>query len=191
MTTRRRLSTDDRRAELLEAGKRLFAEAAFDHIRTGDLARLTGTSTGLLYHYFGHKRGYYVATMRHVADEVLAATTPPPDAPLLPAVAGALDRFLAYVTAHEAIYRALMRGGIGSDAEVQAIVESVRRALVDRVAERLPTPADAFATLRIYGWIGFVEFVVMDWLETRSVPAEALPPLLLDALLRILRPKES
>lgn len=186
MNTRRRLSTEDRRAELLEAGKAIFASVAFDQLRTGDMARRAGTSAGLLYHYFGNKRGYYVATMQHVADEVLAATVPPPEADLLDAVHGALGRFLTYVQANEAIYRALMRGGIGSDPEVQAIVESVRRTLMSHIAARLPTPLPRRRALQLYGWIGFVEFAVMDWLAERDLPVPELIETLTQALLAIL-----
>ena len=47
--------TADRRAELLEAAVRVFAEKGFHASRVGDIANEAGVAHGLLYHYFRSK----------------------------------------------------------------------------------------------------------------------------------------
>jgi len=45
----------DRRAELLDAAVRVFAEKGFHASRVGDIATEAGVAHGLLYHYFRSK----------------------------------------------------------------------------------------------------------------------------------------
>ena len=48
---RARLLVDERRAQLLALGLRLFAEHSYDEVSIDELARAAGVSKGLLYHY--------------------------------------------------------------------------------------------------------------------------------------------
>lgn len=177
---------DERRAALVEVGKRVFSERAYDDVSTDELAELAGVSKGLLYHYFASKRGFYVATLREAARDVLQATEPEQGLPG-PVIAGALHRFLDYVDRHARLYRALVRGGIGSDAEVGAVVEGVRRTNQDRVLRVLGIAAPSAAVrARVYGWIGFVECVVLDRAEHEDLDREETVTLLLDALLAVM-----
>lgn len=59
--TTRADQADRRRAELIEAALKLFAERGFRGTTIADIAAATGTAHGLVYHYFGSK------------DELLAA----------------------------------------------------------------------------------------------------------------------
>ena len=117
------------REHLLETGRRLFGERAFDEISIDDIAAAAEVSKGLLYHYFEGKRGLYVATLEAEAATLLAETEPDPDE-----LDSGLDAYLDYVEAHRPGWLALMRGGVGSDAEVSSIVEGTRQAIVDRLA---------------------------------------------------------
>ena len=60
----------DRRAELLAIGRRLFASHAYDELSIDELAARAGVAKGLLYYYFGSKRGYYVAVVEAAAAEL-------------------------------------------------------------------------------------------------------------------------
>ncbi|MEX1367100.1 MAG: TetR/AcrR family transcriptional regulator, partial [Nannocystaceae bacterium] len=160
--TRVRLATDERRAQLLALGVDLFGRGAYDALTTDAIASAGGISKGLLFHYFGSKRGFYVATIEHVAqmllDEVVLDKARAPQ----DAVLDAVERFLDFVLAHSAIYRALLRGGLGVDPQSQATVERVRWTIVHRVLELLdpsrgpvpddPPPLSHTAGLRLYAW---------------------------------------
>src|SRR5579871_2953848 len=62
-----RLDVDERRAQLLELGLKIFGSQEYESIAIDDIAERAGMSKGLLYHYFSSKRGFYVAVVRHAA----------------------------------------------------------------------------------------------------------------------------
>ena len=68
----------DELMQLLQLGRRLFNERAYDEISIDDIAAAAGISKGLLYHYFSSKRVFYVETVRAAATEMIAITAPPP-----------------------------------------------------------------------------------------------------------------
>jgi AcrR family transcriptional regulator len=53
--SRRRLDPEQRRAQLLDIGARLFAERAYEDVWIEEVAELAGVSRGLMYHYFPTK----------------------------------------------------------------------------------------------------------------------------------------
>ena len=50
-----RLSPDERRSALLDAGQAVFAARPFEAVSMAELARAAGVSKGLVYHYFDDK----------------------------------------------------------------------------------------------------------------------------------------
>ncbi|HET7499623.1 MAG TPA: TetR/AcrR family transcriptional regulator [Kofleriaceae bacterium] len=187
-----RLDNDQRRAQLLELAKRAFSDRAYDDVSIDDLARIAGISKGLLYHYFPTKRDLYVAGLREIADELVEAITRVPD-DLAPAdrVRTSVDAYLDHIMRHSRAFVSLMRGGIGSDPEVAAVIESVRTRLFDRFLSGSP-----FATLlagdvrfetAVRGWIGFVEAASIDWCANPRLSRIELRELLAAVLLQIMR----
>jgi AcrR family transcriptional regulator len=163
------------REHLLGVGRRLFQERAFDEISIDDIAAAAGVSKGLLYHYFEGKRGLYVATLRAEASTLLAATEPQPDE-----LDAGLDAYLDYVESHQPGWLALMRGGVGTDAEVSRIVEGTREAIVDRLVATVGDGALMRTAMR--GWVGMVEAAATEWVERGDVDRDALRALLAEAL---------
>ena len=72
------LDMDSRRAQLLELGLRLFGTRAYDEVSIDDIAQAANISKGLLYHYFGGKRAFYVAVVSDAARRLVAAIDPDP-----------------------------------------------------------------------------------------------------------------
>lgn len=173
----------------------LFARGAYDALTTDAIATEGGISKGLLFHYFGSKRGFYVATIEHVAtmllDRVVLDRSLAPYASVLDAV----ERFLDFVHDHSAIYRALLRGGLGADPQSQAIVERVRWTIVHRVLELLdpsigpvpeePEPLDYNAALRIYAWVGATEALSLAWID-QGLTRERVRTLILESFAPVL-----
>ena len=120
---RSRLSTDARREQLVALGVEMFSERPFDDVSIDDIAAAAGISKGLLYHYFPSKRDFYVAVVRHSAEEMQAVTESDPALPPIARLADGLDRYLEYVATHARGFATVLRAGIGSDPEVAAIVE--------------------------------------------------------------------
>lgn len=176
---RARLQVDERRSQLLDLGLQLFTEHTYDELSIDDIARAAGISKGLLYHYFPSKRDYYVEVVRRAAGhlvEVIAAVgvDASPDSLL-----HGIDAYLDFVEQHARSFTAVMRGGVGSDAEVQAIVEAARTAIGDRIISRLDVPnPPPLLRAALRGWIGFVEAASLDWLARRDLPRAELRDLL-------------
>src|SRR5882672_1458403 len=63
-TARRRLSPEDRRAELLALGAEVFGKRPYDDVRVDEIAELAGVSRALMYHYFPDKRAFFAAVVR-------------------------------------------------------------------------------------------------------------------------------
>ena len=189
-----RLATDERRARLLELGEDLFSRQPYDELTTDVIAAAGSISKGLLFHYFGSKRGFYLATIEHVAERLLASVELDPSRTPFDAVLDALERFLDFVRDHAAIYRALLRGGLGADPQSQAIVDRVRWTTVHRVLSLLEpghrVPADAHplaspAGVRLYGWVGCTEALSVAWIDggldrdrIRTLMIESFAPVL-------------
>lgn len=183
---RARLQVDERRAQLVALGLRLFSERSYDELSVDDIARAAGISKGLLYHYFPSKRDFYVETVRSAAQRLLDRTDLGDVAPPEGLLRG-LEAYLGFAEEHASAFVALMRSGVGHDAEVAAIVEATRARLVARIAERL-VPTEPAPTLRIAlrGWLGFVEGASLDWLPRRDLPRDQLRDLCVHMLLATL-----
>jgi AcrR family transcriptional regulator len=192
--TRRRirLDNDQRRAQLLELAKRAFSDRAYDDVSIDDLARIASISKGLLYHYFPTKRDLYIAGLREISDELVEAITRVPES-LAPIdrVRTSVDAYLEHISRHSRAFVALMRGGIGSDPEVVAVVESVRTRLFDKFLLGSPFAAllagDARFETAVRGWIGFVEAASIDWCANPRLSRVELRELLTEVLFEILR----
>ena len=78
----RRLDVDERRAQLIALGERLFTTATYSELSMARIAREAGISKALLYHYFPSKQAYFEATLQAAAEELMARTEP--DAALPP-----------------------------------------------------------------------------------------------------------
>ena len=161
-----RLRSDDRRARLLELGRRLFSERPYDDFSMDDVAAEAGVSKGLLYHYFPSKRDFYVASLRLSVEEMLELTQTDRSVPVDQQLREGLRAYLEYVGGHQSAYRAVLRGGIGSDAEVAAVAEGFRRAMAERVLDGLGlVQPDPLVRLAVTGWIGMVEAASLEWLD--------------------------
>ncbi len=175
-SSRTRLNVDERRSQLLTLGLRLFATRAYDEVSIDAIAEEAGVSKGLLYHYFGGKRAYYLATIEHAAGQLLNSMSAIPDDVVGPARARAgLAAYLDFVEAHGNAYATMVSGGVGADPEVAALHERTRSAIIGTILVNLglETPRPMFeVALRHY--IGGVEATALDWHVRRHISRDAL-----------------
>ncbi len=185
-----RLDNDERRAQLLQLARKAFSDRSYDEVSIDDLAREAKISKGLLYHYFPTKRDLYVAGLREIAEELVQRVSNiPTDLPPIDRVRHGLDAYLDHVSQHSRAFVSLMRGGIGSDPEVAAVVEGVRERLADHFLEETPL-ASAFAKnvrfqIALRGWIGFVEGASIDWCANPRLSREELRELLTSIMIAV------
>ena len=77
--SRRRLSPDDRRNELLALGAEVFGQRPYDDARIDEIAERAGVSRALMYHYFPDKRAFFAAVVRAEGERLFEATNTPPE----------------------------------------------------------------------------------------------------------------
>lgn len=172
----RRLINDARRTQLLEVGLELFSTTAFDSVSIDEIARRVGISRGLLYHYFASKRVFYVEIVRLAASDLLSRLGQGEVGSPTERLRADLTAYLDFVVERSAGFVTLLRGGIGSDPEVQQVLDETRTAIVGHVLDGIgidePAPPLSVA---LYGWVGYVESASLRWLtlEVEDRPAAA------------------
>jgi AcrR family transcriptional regulator len=172
MTPRRtvaRLDVEERRRQLVALGIAMFSERTYDEVSIDELAATAGISKGLLYHYFPTKRDFYVETVREAARQLLERTATPEGMDPLHRLSAGLDAYIDYVARHGKPYHALLRSGVGSDAEVTKIVDATRDAFCARLVEGAPDDArKPLVRVALRGWVGFVESATLEWLDQKK-----------------------
>ena len=180
---RARLQVDERRAQLLELGLRLFSEHAYDEVSIDDIAREAGVSKGLLYHYFGGKRDFYIECVRNAAELLVERTYQDDSLPEEDRARAGLEAYLDFVEQRASSYGALMRSGIGNDPEVASVVERTRTEIVDRMLKTMGIdPPRPIVRAACRSWVGQVEAASLDWLDRRDVSRQGLVTILLGGL---------
>ena len=178
-----RLQVDERRRQLLERGRDLFARHGYEGLSMAAIAREAGISKPLLYHYFPSKRDYFVATLEEAATELAARTEPDPSLPPLEQLTRSLDAFLSYIDENADAYRRLMRSAT-SVAEVHELVEQVRERTAARILDALYRADDPPPKTRaaVRAWFWFMDGAIIDWLGHRDIDRTELRDLLLGTL---------
>jgi AcrR family transcriptional regulator len=184
-TPRTRLSSDERRSQLLDLGVRLFASRSLAEISIDLLAETAGVSRGLLYHYFGSLAGFQEAVVRRAADDLIARTAPPAEGDTLERLLVSVRAYVEFVDESYEGYRSLVTGARSGNESLWAIYDDARRALTDRVftadADHLleDTPA---TRLLVRGWSALAEEMVLEWKAHGSVSRDQLVELIAGAL---------
>jgi AcrR family transcriptional regulator len=166
----------------------MVSRVSYQELSLEEVAEAAGISRPLVYRYFPTKRAFYVETLRLAAGQLLEqverAAVGEPDQ----ALRAGLSTYLGYVEEHARAYRTILRGDLGGDPDVIAIVDGVRQAIYRRVLwfVRREDPLPPLLRLAVLGWIGFVETVSLDWAERGDVPRSTLTEALAATLVQTL-----
>jgi AcrR family transcriptional regulator len=181
---RSRLSTGERREQLLRIGARLFAQRPYDDVWIEEVADIAEVSRGLLYHYFPTKRHFVTEVIEAEGKRLLEMTKTDPALPVADQLMAGLDAYLRYVEANEDGYRALHSGTSIAIGNVREIIEGNFAEQGRRILAVLHPDGEPPEALRVVirGWLAFVVAVCLDWLkhrrltrdETRDICAKAL-----------------
>ncbi len=175
---RSRLQTDERRALLLEMGVALFSQRPYSAVSIDEIAQAADISRGLLYHYFGGKRSFYLACIEVDGHHLVDVLSPDPTLPAPDRIVIGLSTYLDWISARTGGYLAVMRGGV--DGEVSVILERARVAIVSRITADMALSEAAAPTfaLAVRAWLGAVETASATWLAEKSVPRASLVAIL-------------
>jgi AcrR family transcriptional regulator len=181
-----------RRAELIAIGRKLFADTSYDALSMDDIARQAHVAKGLIYYYFQSKRGYYLAIVRDSVADLVAFAASGLELPAVDRVHRTIDGYLRYAENHQAAYRTIVSGGVGFDAEVHAIRDGVREAIIATIAEGAYGRGDTspLARMSLLSWVCGVEGATLDWIDRPRLSRTAMRELLVKTLGGALRAVE-
>ncbi|MFI9648133.1 TetR/AcrR family transcriptional regulator [Streptomyces sp. NPDC052040] len=188
--TRRRLSTGERREQLLTVGARLFSENPYDEVWIEQVAEIAGVSRGLLYHYFPTKRDFFTAVVERESERLLRMTEAVPGIPVRDQLAASLDTFLAQVEEHAHGFRAFHRADAAGDQTVRRVY---RRSLAAQERQILAALAGdpefgpavgerPELRIAVRGWLAFTTAVCLEWLRGADLSREQVRELCARAL---------
>ncbi len=203
-TARRRLSPQDRRAELLALGVEVFGKRPYDEVRIDEIAERAGVSRALMYHYFPDKRAFFAAVVKDEADRLYAATnsTPPAGMTMFEEIRTGVLAYMAYHQQHpEAAWAAYV--GLGrSDPVLLGIDDEAKNRQMEHIMSRIgevvsgmednrALKPDVERDLRVilHGWLAFTFEVcrqrIIDPTTDAERLADACAHALLDAIARV------
>ena len=191
---RRRLSTGERREQLLSVGARLFSESPYDDVWIEQVAEIAGVSRGLLYHYFPNKRDFFAGVVERESERMLRMTTAVPGVPVREQLAAGLDTYLEYVDTHAHGFRAFHRADAAGDQAVRrvyrrALAAQERQILAALAADPEFGPVAAARPdlgLAVRGWLAFTTAVCLEWLRGSELSRAQVRDLCARALLGVL-----
>jgi AcrR family transcriptional regulator len=158
--TRTRLSSDERRRQLLGIGLRMLVEKPIQDLSLDAVATEAGISRGLLFHYFPTKTDYYDAVIAAALRRVLRNISP--DVGVAPDVAlrQFIHRYYAQIQRRRAFYLALVFGN-GAISLGGAGVDSHRMTIAHHVVTALKVDESALTT--VHAWTAYVEDRAIQW----------------------------
>ena len=171
------MSASERRAQLIEVGRTVFAQQGFSGTSASELAKAAGVSKPILYEHFGGKEGLYAVIVDREMERVLNM--------IGEAIAGGSPReliegsavaFLTYVRDFPEGFLVLTRDSPPVSGK------TAMSGLLNLVAERVTTVFAAsfreagfdpeMAPVYSQAVVGMVTFVGQWWMEDPEIPVE-------------------
>ncbi len=166
------MTAPQRRVQLLEVGRRLFAERGFDGASVEEVAARAGVSKPVVYEHFGGKDGLYAEVVDQEVRALLArfTTALAGDSPRL-LLEQATLALLSYVEQCPDGFRILVRespvaGGTGFASIMSDVAVRVEQILAEVFAAR--GLATDLAPLYAQALVGQVALVGQWWLDDRT-----------------------
>jgi AcrR family transcriptional regulator len=198
-TPRRRLSPDDRRAELLALGAEVFGKRPYDEVRIDEIAERAGVSRALMYHYFPDKRAFFAAVVKGQADQLYETTSNLPETggeSLFREVRAGVLAYMEYHQQHPhaawAAYVGLGRSdpvllGIDDEAkdrQMEHIMNRIKE--VDGPENELEPNVERELRIMVHGWLALTFELCRQRIMHPSVDANQLADGCANALLDII-----
>ncbi len=188
--TQRQVQAELTRRKLLDAAVEHFSAHHFDDVATSDITETAGVAQGLLFHYFGNKRGIYLEALRDAANRLNAATTPPPgDGSPGKQFREMLRAHFAYLGEHDGMASRLVLGGSGADPEAWHIFDQSRWHTIEWTCQLLELDfARPALRLMLRSCAGALDEATTYWLkDDRPFDPDAMIEVIVELLITSLR----
>jgi AcrR family transcriptional regulator len=196
---RRRLSPEDRRAELLALGAETFGQRPYDEVRIDEIAERAGVSRALMYHYFPDKRTFFAAVVRAANEKMFEATSGPPT-PGQTVFEQLRTGVLAYLEFHERNPHGAWSAFVGlrspdpillgiDEDDNERQTQRIMAGLIEAVPSSLDSKVERDVRVIVYGWLAFTTELCRQRLMEPSIDPETVADscahALLDAIARV------
>ncbi|TDO44294.1 TetR family transcriptional regulator [Kribbella sp. VKM Ac-2527] len=179
-TSSARLRPDQRRAQILEAARRVLEADPHRELTVELVAAEAQVSPALLFHYFGSKKKFQFAVIEAAATELMLRTAPDVSLPPDEQLRSGIKAFVRSVLEVPQLYRATLLMSAAGDPAVRALHSEVRQvfsqwvigALAQLGVETTPT-----VELVCYGWQGYIEQTLLTWIDNPTISADDLEQL--------------
>jgi AcrR family transcriptional regulator len=173
------MTGQQRRQQLLDIGRRLFAERGFEGTSIEEIAAQAGVSKPVVYEHFGGKEGLYAVVVDREVERLTSVAMkllePPHSQPKFEAAAAGL---LRYIDENADGFRILVRdsspgaGGGTYGTLLADIVGQVEYIMADFLASRGRDPK--LAPMYSQMMVGMVAFAGQWWLDARKPELEVV-----------------
>jgi AcrR family transcriptional regulator len=169
------LTTEQRRAQLLQIGVEVFARRPYEQVSIEELAEVAQISHGLLYRYFPSKQAFFAAVVEVEGANLLRASAPDPTLSALDQIKAGLDVYIDQAEESPAGYRVAHQAGnadrdLGSTRQARITIQR------DRILASLATviPIDSETRIAVTSWLGFVQTAILDWIDNPKISRQQL-----------------
>jgi AcrR family transcriptional regulator len=160
-----RLPPDERRAQVLDAARVVFARDGLAGASAAAVAREAGVARTLVHHYFGSRRELFLGVLEELAERLPAAIrTDLEGVPLEEVVRINSTALLDAVERDRGAWVALL-GATGSDPDVERILDGARDRTIDKMlvnqGAAVGDSEELRLLLRVY--LGAAEAALAEW----------------------------
>jgi AcrR family transcriptional regulator len=162
---RTRLAPDERRAQLVALGVAYLVDKPLESLTIEYLSAQAGVSRGLLFHYFGSKKGLHGEVARTARDSMLNATAPSAELAPLDRLRDTLTRIVQFVRDHRGTFYSLVRGASSGAVDVREALEQARAVQAHRliaVFRELGAADSALLRIALRSWVAFAEEALVE-----------------------------
>lgn len=155
------------RQRLVVAAVELFAERSYDDVAVADICQAAGVAHGLLFHYFGNKRGIYMEAIRDTSHRILQTHVIRPEASPVGQIREAFTAQFRYLAAHRGLALRLVLGGRGADPEAWAVLEAGRWQTIEGWISLLGLdPQNKALRMMMRSVVGAIDEAAAYWLQS-------------------------
>lgn len=118
---RRRLSPEERRAQLLETAIEVFAEVGLERAGHGEIARRAGVSTATVFNYFPTRSDLVEAVLERIETiiDVIFETVPPRPDDIEGSLTGLATAYTKMITEQPSATKTFLKWGVSFDPEIR------------------------------------------------------------------------
>lgn len=163
---RQRLAPQERRQQIIDAARELYADHPYETVSTAELATAAGVARGLINHYFGDKRELFLAVMR---ESVVMPQNVLPDLTGIALEQRAritMDWIMDAATTYgQAWVNASGTADLRGDSDVQAIVDEADDRAARLVLDALGLDDSPMLRARLRAFAAMVKSTCREWLQ--------------------------